>query len=142
MTSDHVTGLAARAVSAARAARDADRDRFPDRYQDWHIWELRARRGRALAAALGVPVEWVSVIDDPQRVYGAVPGDLLIATDPEGGRRWRFVPDLGAAESWLLLDECPDCWGHRADDPDRHPRRPRCLPRQRRRRLRPHRGLP
>lgn len=109
MTSEHMTGLAGRAVSAARAAREADRDRFPDRYRDWHLWELRAQKGRALAAALGVPVEWVTVIDDPQRVYGVVHGDLLVATDPDSGRQWRFVPDLGAAESWLLLDECPDC---------------------------------
>ncbi len=109
MTSHPVTGLAARAISAARAARDADRDRFPVRYQDWHIWELRARQTRALAAALGVPIERISVIDDPHRIYGAVPGDLLIVTDPEDGHQWRFVPDLGATESWLLLDECPDC---------------------------------
>ncbi|MFN2477806.1 MAG: hypothetical protein ABR615_01330, partial [Pseudonocardiaceae bacterium] len=49
------------------------------------------------------------MIDDPQRVYGAVRGDLLIVTDPDGAHRWRLVPDLGAAESWLLLDECPAC---------------------------------
>jgi hypothetical protein len=101
--------LVARAVSAARRARDADRDRFPDRHRDWRAWELRARHGRALAAALGVPADQVSVIDDPQRVYGAVRGDLLIVTDPDGAHRWRFVPDLGATETWLLLDECPDC---------------------------------
>jgi len=49
------------------------------------------------------------VIDDPQRVSGAVRGDLLIVADPDGAHRWRFVPDLGTAKSWLLLDECPDC---------------------------------
>jgi hypothetical protein len=103
------TGLTARAVSAARRARDADPDGFAYRHQDWHTWQRRARLGRTLAAALGVPVEQVSVTDDPQRVYGAVSGDLLIVTDPDSGHRWRFVPDLGADENWLLLDECPDC---------------------------------
>jgi hypothetical protein len=109
MTPEHRCELVTRAVSAARRARDADCDRFPDRHQDWHTWEIRARRGRALAAALGVPVAQVNVIDDPQRIYAAVPGDLLIVTDPDGAHRWRFVLDLGAAETWLLLDECPDC---------------------------------
>ncbi|MGH3833677.1 MAG: hypothetical protein ACRDRS_25120, partial [Pseudonocardiaceae bacterium] len=71
--------------------------------------ERRARQGRALATALGVPVDHVSVMDDPQRVYGTVPGNLLIVTDPCDGHQWRFVPDLCATESWLLLDECPDC---------------------------------
>lgn len=42
-----------------------------------------ARLGRALATVLGVPVEQVSVIDDPRRVYGLVPGDLLIVTNSE-----------------------------------------------------------
>ena len=49
------------------------------------------------------------MINDPHRVYGAVPGDLLIITDPRGDREWRFVPDLGATETFLLLDECPAC---------------------------------
>lgn len=108
-------GLAARAVSAARRARGADPDGFAERHLDWHTWQRRARLGRALATVLGVPVEQVSVIDDPHRVYGAVPGDLLIITDTDtdtdgdSERRWRFVPDLGAAETFLLLDECPDC---------------------------------
>jgi hypothetical protein len=109
MAQENRCELVARAVSAARRARDADRDRFPDRHRDWRAWELRARHGRALAAALGVPADQVSVIDDPQRVYGAVRGDLLIVTDPDGTHRWRFVPDLGATETWLRLDECPDC---------------------------------
>jgi hypothetical protein len=65
--------------------------------------------GRTLAAALGVPAEQVSVIDDPQRLHSAVPGDLLIVADPDSEHRWRFVPDLGETETWLLLDECPDC---------------------------------
>ncbi|MGB6163283.1 MAG: hypothetical protein WBF75_12075 [Pseudonocardiaceae bacterium] len=99
MTPEHCRELVTRAVSAARAARDADRDRFPDRHLDWRAWELRARQGRVLAAALGVPLDQVSVIDDPQRVYGAVPGDLLIVTDPDGAHRWRFGPHLGATES-------------------------------------------
>jgi hypothetical protein len=106
-----LSGLAARAVSAARRARDADPDKFAQRHQDWHTWQRRARLGRALATVLGVPVEQVSVIDDPHRVYGAVPGDLLIVTDhaTDSERQWRFMPDLGAAETFLLLDECPDC---------------------------------
>jgi hypothetical protein len=112
MEPENRSELVARAVTAARRARDTDRDRFPERQLDWRTWELRARQGRALAAALGVPVDQVSVIDDPQRLYGAVPGDLLIVTDPDDAHRWRFVPDLGATETWLLLDECPDCEAH------------------------------
>ncbi|MGH3719422.1 MAG: hypothetical protein ACRDRI_11415 [Pseudonocardiaceae bacterium] len=109
MTPEHRGELVSRARGASRRAHEADRDHFPARYQDWPRWERRARQGRALAAALGVPVDQVSVTDDPQRVYGTVPGNLLIVTDPGDEHQWRFVPDLGAAESWLLLDECPDC---------------------------------
>lgn len=76
-----LTGLAARAVSAARRARDANPDGFPDRHRDWHTWQRRAQLARALASVLGVPLEQISVVDDPHRVYGAVPGDLLIITD-------------------------------------------------------------
>ncbi|MGH8917949.1 MAG: hypothetical protein ACRD0H_06350 [Actinomycetes bacterium] len=104
-----LSGLAARAVTAARRARDADPDGFAERHRDWHTWQRRTRLGRMVASVLGVPVEQVSVTDDPHRVYGAVPGDLLIVTDPDSQRGWRFVPDLGASETVLLLDECPDC---------------------------------
>lgn len=104
-----VTGLTARALGAACRARDADLDGFTNRHQDWRTWQRRAQLGRTMAAALGVPAEQVSVIDDPQRSHGAVPGDLLIVTDPDSEHRWRFVPDLGETETWLLLDECPDC---------------------------------
>lgn len=104
-----LTGLAARAVRAARRAHDTDPDGFPERHRDWHTWQRRARLARTLASILGVPGEQVSVINDPHRVYGAVPGDLLIITHPDTDREWRFVPDLGAAETFLLLDECPAC---------------------------------
>ncbi|MGH3533992.1 MAG: hypothetical protein ACRDQG_04665 [Pseudonocardiaceae bacterium] len=107
-TSTGGPGLTDRATAAARAARTADPDRFPARHHDWPRWVLRARRARALATALGIPVEQVSVIDDPQRRHGPVPTDLLIVTDPPSGHRWRFLPDLGA-ESWLLLHDCPTC---------------------------------
>ena len=105
-----LSGLAARAVMAARRARDADPDGFPERHRDWHTWQRRARLARTLASILGIPVEHISVINDPHRVYGAVPGDLLIITDPHHTEReWRFVPDLGATETFLLLDDCPAC---------------------------------
>lgn len=102
-------GLTTRAIMAAHRARDADPDGFPERHQDWHTWQRRARLAPTLAGMLGVPVEQISVIDDPHRVYGAVPGDLLIITEPGTDREWRFVPDLGATETFLLLDDCPDC---------------------------------
>ncbi|MGH3833938.1 MAG: hypothetical protein ACRDRS_26445, partial [Pseudonocardiaceae bacterium] len=70
MTPEHRGELVSRARGAAHRAHEADRDRFPARYQDWPRWERRARQGRALATALGVPVYHVSVMDDPQRVYG------------------------------------------------------------------------
>ncbi|MFE2755436.1 hypothetical protein ACFXGA_25880 [Actinosynnema sp. NPDC059335] len=44
-----------------------------------------------------MPTDAVLVTDDPHRTYptrtGAVPGDLIIITDPATGRAWRFVPD-------------------------------------------------
>ncbi|MGH3784224.1 MAG: hypothetical protein ACRDRO_27295 [Pseudonocardiaceae bacterium] len=108
-----LSGLSARAMTATHRARDADPDGFPNRHRDWHTWQRRARLARTLASVLGLPAEQVSVIDDPHRVYGAVPGDLLIisepGTDPDSDRRWRFVPELGGAETFLFLDECPDC---------------------------------
>ncbi|HJT04915.1 MAG TPA: hypothetical protein VJ757_15005 [Pseudonocardiaceae bacterium] len=104
-----LAGSAARAVRAARRARNAGPDGFPERHRDWHTWQQRARLARTLANTLGVPVEQVSVINDPNRVYGAVPGDLLIVTDPRPDDEWRFVPDLRATETFLLLDDCPAC---------------------------------
>ena len=45
------TGLAARAVTAARRAHDADPDGFPGRHHDWHTWQRRARLTRTLASS-------------------------------------------------------------------------------------------
>jgi len=73
---------AERALSAVRRARDADPEGFANRHQDWHTWQWRAQLDRTLATTLDVPLEQISVIDDPQRLSGAVPGDLLIVTDP------------------------------------------------------------
>jgi hypothetical protein len=109
MTSEHPSELLPRALNAARRAKDTDPNRFPIRHLNWRAWELRARQGRALAAALGVPVDQINVINDPQRVYGATTGDLLIVTDPTNTHQWQFIPDPDTAESWLLLDQCPDC---------------------------------
>lgn len=104
-----LTGLAARAVMATRRAHDADPDGFPECHQDWHTWQRRAQLARTLASVLSVPGEQISVINDPHRAYGTVPGDLLIITDPDTDREWKFVPDLGGTETFLLLDECPAC---------------------------------
>jgi hypothetical protein len=41
-----LSGLAARAVSAAHRARDAEPDGFAQRHQDWRTWQRRARLGR------------------------------------------------------------------------------------------------
>ncbi|WP_210435828.1 hypothetical protein [Saccharopolyspora sp. ASAGF58] len=65
-----------------------------------------------IAAALQVPVAWVTVTDDAHRTYrarsGPVPGDLIIITDIS--RSWRFVPDLTTTgDGWLLIDACPSC---------------------------------
>jgi hypothetical protein len=49
------SGLTARAVVAAHRARDTDPAGFPERHQDWHTWQRRARLARTLANMLGVP---------------------------------------------------------------------------------------
>jgi hypothetical protein len=108
-------GLAGRAINAARRYRAAERDAFHHRHHDWPLWTRRAATVRAIAAALGVPVDHVTVTDDPDRRYGLarqVPGDLITVTDPDTGGAWRFVPDLATfGDGWLLLDECPGCGG-------------------------------
>jgi hypothetical protein len=111
------TGLAARAVHAARAHRAADPDGFHRRHDDpeaWNQWARRARVTRTITAALQVPTDIVLVTDDPHRTYpthtGPVPGDLITITDPATRRAWRFIPDhTTPGEGWLLLDRCPSC---------------------------------
>lgn len=60
-------GLTARAVNAARHARDADHDGFANRHQDWHTWPRRARLGRTLAVTLEVPLEPPQVVSPYSR---------------------------------------------------------------------------
>ncbi|EHR48363.1 hypothetical protein SacmaDRAFT_0047 [Saccharomonospora marina XMU15] len=111
------SGLAERAVHAARAHRAADPDGFRRRHDNpdrWNRWARRARVARTIAAALQVGVDGVLVTDDPHRQYrtrtGPVPGDLITVTDPVTGRAWRFIPDFTTpGDGWLLLDRCPDC---------------------------------
>ncbi|MFD8497306.1 hypothetical protein [Amycolatopsis sp. NPDC059657] len=111
------TGLAERAIHAARVHRAADPDGFHHRHDDpahWARWAHRARKARAIAAALQTTVDSVLVTDDPRRQYrtrtGPVPGDLITVTDPATGDVWRFIPDVTTpGGGWLLLDRCPEC---------------------------------
>jgi len=111
------SGLAERAMHAARAHRAADPDGFHRRHDDpdrWNRWARRARVARTIAAALQVGVDRVLVTDDPHREYrtrtGPVPGDLITITDPSTGRLWRFIPDFTTpGDGWLLLGRCPGC---------------------------------
>ena len=110
-------GLAARAVHAARAYRAADPAGFGRRHHDdaqWTRWTRRVRVARTIAAALQVPLGWVTVTDDPRRQYrtrgGLVPGDLITITDAATGRAWLFIPDFTTpGDGWLLIDRCPGC---------------------------------
>ena len=109
-------GLAERAVRAARVLRVSHAfQRRHDSPQQWNRWTRRARVARTAAAALQVPLDSVTVLDDPLRTYhtrdtGTVPGDLIIVTDPETQDRWALIPDVTApGEGWLLLDRCPSC---------------------------------
>lgn len=93
-TTINAPGLAERAVLAARAYRAADPAEFDHRNdtpQQWARWTRRARVARTIAAALQVPMGWVTVTDDPHRDYrtreGLVPGDLITITDPAATRR-------------------------------------------------------
>jgi hypothetical protein len=66
---------------------------------------------RAIAAALQVRVDQVTVTDDPLRYDGEldVPRDLISVTDGDAVR-W-FIPDptARAGARWLLLGECYGC---------------------------------
>jgi len=108
-------GLAARATLAARRARETDPDTFEHRHTDWPQWTRRATMAHAIATALNVPIDTVTVTDDPDRRYGLVgqyPGHLITITDPDTAHRWQFIPDPAAHDhGWLFLDECPGCGG-------------------------------
>lgn len=112
-------GLRQHAPQAARAYRATDSDGFDRRHDDpaeWNRWARRACVARDIAAALDVPPGRVTVTDDPARSYrtrtGPVLGDLITVTDPATGHPWRFMPDITApGQSWLLIDNCPDCDG-------------------------------
>lgn len=104
--------LLARARDADDAARAHDPAGYPRRHTEWRVWVRRQALASTLATALGVPVDQVTVRDDPLRGYGInhqYPGDLLTVTDPATGQAWRFAPDFTAAHSWLLLGHCPRC---------------------------------
>lgn len=60
-------GMAGRAISAAHRYRGADPAGFDARHHDWPRWTRRASIARVIATALGVPVEHVTVTDDPDR---------------------------------------------------------------------------
>lgn len=102
--------LARRARAAAAAQRETDPDSFATRHFNWPRWSRRATAAHALAAALGVPPEHVTITDDPDRAYGIngqYPGDRLRVTDPVSGHTWDFVPDHAAhGYGWLLLGTC------------------------------------
>lgn len=108
-------GLAGRATLAAHRARETDPDAFDHRHTTWSQWTHRATMAHAIATALNVPVDAVTVTDDPDRRYGLAgqhPGHLITVTDPDTARRWQFIPDpLAHGHGWLLLDECPGCGG-------------------------------
>lgn len=82
-TSD--TPLIDRAVDAARYYLDTAPREFATRHQDLTRWQRRAYSAGTLATALGVPIDDVSVRDDPDRRYGLtglIPGDLFeVAAD-------------------------------------------------------------
>lgn len=120
ITDPHATtgtahALTARAVAAARRHRAADAVGFNTRHADWPRWTRRAAAARTIATGLGIPIEYVTVTDDPDRRYGItgqVPGDLITVADPDTGHEYQFTPDVPAnRQGWLLLDECPDCGG-------------------------------
>jgi hypothetical protein len=110
-------GLTDRAIAAAHAYRAADPTGFEHRHDDyerWGRWVRRCRAARTIAAALQVPVPWVTVTDDPDRIYhaagNATPGDLITITEPLTGRTWQFIPDfMTSGDGWLLIDRCPGC---------------------------------
>lgn len=102
--------LAQRARIAAEAQGAADPDGFAGRVFNWPRWTRRATAAHALATALGVPPEHVTITDDPDRTYGIhgqYPGDRMCVTDPGTGQTWEFLPDHAAhGHGWLLLGPC------------------------------------
>lgn len=112
---DTTTGppLAERARHAVDAYRAADPDTFADRHAHWPRWTRRATSAHAVAAALDVTVDAVTVTDDDTRAYGIsgqYPGDLITVTDPASGGLFRFLPDPTAhGHGWLLLGPCANC---------------------------------
>lgn len=104
--------LTARAAAADQRAQAADPASYTQRHQHWRTWARRNHAATELAAALGVPVDAVTVGDDPHRGYGMArqyPGDLLTVTDPHTHQVWRFIPDFHTDCGWLLLHLCPHC---------------------------------
>lgn len=110
-------GLAERAVRAAQDVRVTGAGDFRQRHdtpERWNRWARRARIARTVAAALQLPVDRVTVADDPDRQYrtrgGNVPGDLITVSDLATGQEWRLLTDFTSpGESWLVLDRCPGC---------------------------------
>ncbi|WP_089926662.1 hypothetical protein [Lentzea albida] len=110
-------GLAERAVRAAQDVRAKGAGDFQQRHdtpERWNRWARRARVARTVAVALQLPVDSVTVADDPDRQYptrgGNVPGDLITVSDPATGQEWRLLTDFTSpGESWLVLDRCPEC---------------------------------
>lgn len=70
----------------------------------------RAMAEAYIAGAMGVAPDHVTITDDPARRYGPdqQEGVLISLTDPDTGRRWRFIPDL-YGHGLVLLDSCPAC---------------------------------
>lgn len=110
--------LIGRAVGAAIHAGHAHpRGSYERRHRDWPRWARRRTAAGRLALTLGLPVELVTVDDDPDRAYGRndteepIAGDLFTAYEPATTTQWRFISDWWAAngESWLLLGACPHC---------------------------------
>jgi hypothetical protein len=78
---------------------------------------LRAALTRDIATLLAVPAGHVVVSNDPLRVHGGVPGQLITVEDlddPHAGLR--FIPETGntgtGGGAYLLLDACPGCSGY------------------------------
>jgi hypothetical protein len=110
----HGDDLATRATAASDLHRGLLGQRaFTRRHQNWVRWIRHAQTAAALAGALGVRIDDVTVTEDPDRPYelaGYRPGPLITVTEPLTGRNWQFLPDLAhVGDSWLLIDQCPGC---------------------------------
>ncbi|MCP2243308.1 hypothetical protein [Lentzea aerocolonigenes] len=108
-------GLVARAITDSRSRRSFWAAGFNYRPEDLPQWTRRIATADKIAKKLGVPLDTVEVIDDPDRTYGISrpeSGDLITITDPATSRVLRFVTDFTAPnQRWLLIDECPGCGG-------------------------------